>query len=488
MSVPALLTLILTTHNDAATVAEAVASVKPFIDRYVVVDTGSKDGTKEALTAALEGLEGQIVDATFKDFASTANAGLDLLGEGSFALLLSGHEKLVDGEALRKELAAQLEGKASGAHQVRVKVAPTGKYLDETRVVRGGSGYRWTGAAHPILAREKGPVPTHRIPGTHIEVLPRDPKAERSRLQLERRLLDDELKASPNDARTAFFLAYTLESLGDTKKAYFAYEKRAKMGGWQEEVFEALLGLGRTAQAVGKSWAEAQQHFLDAHTHSPQRAEAMFAIAWHYYQAKNHVLTYLFASRAAELPIPEKAALFVEPDVYETRLLDLVGTAAYYVGEFEAGEAALRQALSRRPGDARFEKNLAFYESKRKSSLVNRRRQPPAGKKRPPRPSPGDEGGGFASRSRLDRDGDGAADRRARLSVRSEAGEVCRVNQLVRKIASISFFTCSSVWLREMAISLTISVRAVSSMRRSPKESCLSVFKRYRSRRTSATS
>jgi hypothetical protein len=60
--------------------------------------------------------------------------------------------------------------------------------------------------------------------------------------------------------------------------------------------------------------------------------------------------------------------------------------------------------------------------------------------------------------------------------------------QFERKIASISFLTCSSVWPRAIAISFTISERAVSSMRRSPKESCLSVLRRYRSRRTSATS
>jgi hypothetical protein len=61
-------------------------------------------------------------------------------------------------------------------------------------------------------------------------------------------------------------------------------------------------------------------------------------------------------------------------------------------------------------------------------------------------------------------------------------------SQFEKKIASISFFTSSSVCLRAMAISFTISVRAVSSMRRSPNESCLFAFRRYRSRSTSATS
>ena len=59
-----------------------------------------------------------------------------------------------------------------------------------------------------------------------------------------------------------------------------------------------------------------------------------------------------------------------------------------------------------------------------------------------------------------------------------ELRRLASVPQLVKKIASISSFTASSVWLRAMAISLTISVRAVSSMRRSPNDSCLFAFSR----------
>src|SRR5688572_16397125 len=70
-----------------------------------------------------------------------------------------------------------------------------------------------------------------------------------------------------------------------------------------------------------------------------------------------------------------------------------------------------------------------------------------------------------------------------------ERGELGRFDaQFEKKIASISVFTSSSVWVRAIAISFTIRPRAVSSMRRSPNESCLLALRRYRSRSTSATS
>jgi len=63
-------------------------------------------------------------------------------------------------------------------------------------------------------------------------------------------------------------------------------------------------------------------------------------------------------------------------------------------------------------------------------------------------------------------------DHRSRLRVPRFDG------QFDTKIDSISVLTWSSVCARAIAISLTMSVRAVSSIRRSPKESCLSVFSR----------
>jgi hypothetical protein len=55
---------------------------------------------------------------------------------------------------------------------------------------------------------------------------------------------------------------------------------------------------------------------------------------------------------------------------------------------------------------------------------------------------------------------------------------IARAGQFGTKIASISVRTFSSVCRRATAISFTMSDRAVSSIRRSPKLSCLSVFSR----------
>jgi hypothetical protein len=289
-----------------------------------------------------------------------------------FSLMLSGDETLTGGEALRKFLEEHRNTTSShhGAYYLRVHFGTTN--YDSARVARTDAGWRYVGSTHEVLTKEKTPPPSIRIHDATIvhDVTHRDEKSQRQRWNLDLRLLTEEQKARPNDTRTQFYLAQTLECLGEQKRAYLAYEKRVKMGGWQEEVYESLFRMARTSMAGQQPWADVQQRYLSAHAQSPHRAEPLYAIAMYWYEKKSWPLVYLFARRGAELPYPEKATLFVDAEVYRYKLLDLVGAAAFYVGAFDEGEAALNKALANLGDDlpserARLEKNLSFYTARK---------------------------------------------------------------------------------------------------------------------------
>ncbi len=59
--------------------------------------------------------------------------------------------------------------------------------------------------------------------------------------QLDWPLLLAERRAKPHDSRVAFYLAQTLHTIGRLDEAVAAYQERVDLGGWYEEVFEALL-------------------------------------------------------------------------------------------------------------------------------------------------------------------------------------------------------------------------------------------------------
>ena len=57
-----LLELVMITLNEAAMIEQTIASVKPFIDRYTILDTGSTDGTIELIKMAfLDSTIGKVI-------------------------------------------------------------------------------------------------------------------------------------------------------------------------------------------------------------------------------------------------------------------------------------------------------------------------------------------------------------------------------------------------------------------------------------------
>lgn len=363
-----LLTLSMILKDEAATIEKTLVSVKPHIDRWVIADTGSTDDTKAVVTRALEGVPGKVVDIPFVDFATTRNAALDACGEETpFVIWLDADDTLEQGAALTKflEQHATSGGPEHEAYYVRVQA---GIHFDSARVLRTRAGWRFVGAVHEVLTCPGKPPPTHRVPSTLIRHDGGDVGFERSRKRWERDigLLSGALEANPTDARSAFYLALTYRWLGRHEEAIQALERRVALGGWQEEVFQSKLEMAHSARDLGRPWASVMELYLDAHTTSPHRAEPLHAIALHYDRERNYALSLLFARRGFELPFPAQDRLFVDEDAYTWKLADLVGTAAYWVGEYELGEQAVRRALRHRPNDPRLQKNLSFYLERRK--------------------------------------------------------------------------------------------------------------------------
>ena len=154
--------------------------------------------------------------------------------------------------------------------------------------------------------------------------------------------------------------------LGRYEEAETAFARRIAMGGWAEEVFESKMGVARCGVGQNLPWPRVLSRWLDAHLAAPHRAEPLYAIALHHDSRKEHALTYLYARRGHELPLPTEDRLFVDEEVYRWKMADLVASSAYFLGEFAVGEAAAQKATKARPNDERLRQNLAFYVERRR--------------------------------------------------------------------------------------------------------------------------
>ena len=77
-------------------------------------------------------------------------------------------------------------------------------------------------------------------------------------------------------------------------------------------------------------------------------------------------LAFLFALRSVQLPYPSKDILFVEKYMYDFTRFDILGICAWYIGEYEVGEWAVRQALKVKPDAPHLLGNLKLYMERKR--------------------------------------------------------------------------------------------------------------------------
>jgi len=237
--------------------------------------------------------------------------------------------------------------------------------FDSLRLSRVDKGWRYVGRVHEYLAApDKKWHPTLRVPDTYIKFRVTDPERRSNREWTILRILLEEKAEKPHDTRTSFYLARTWNVLGNHTMAVEEFRRRVALGGWQEEVYESLYAIAWQLKAMERPWHEVQQAFLDAHQHSPGRAEPLHAIAEHHYQYRSYALTYLFAKRASELAYPHEAVLWVQSEVYSWQCHFLVGMSAYHVREYEAGAKSILIADHFRPRDSQIMEYVRRYQEK----------------------------------------------------------------------------------------------------------------------------
>ena len=83
--------------NEAKVVRRCLASVRPLLDYWVVVDTGSTDGTQDIVRQAMSGLPGEVVQRPWVDFAHNRSEALSLARQhGTYSLIIDADDELDD--------------------------------------------------------------------------------------------------------------------------------------------------------------------------------------------------------------------------------------------------------------------------------------------------------------------------------------------------------------------------------------------------------
>lgn len=327
-------------RNESHIIHELVASVAAHVDCWVIVDTGSTDGTQDLIRRLMaeRGIPGELFERPWRNFGSNRTEALELAqGRGDYIWVMDADD-IVMGTIDFSELTAD-------GYSVRIR---DGALYWRVQLFRDGVPWRYTGVLHE--------APVCNVPHTHKR-LEGDYRIESRRLGARNQdpqkyardaaILQAEVDRNPNDTRSVFYLAQSYFDAGDFASARRWYARRAEMGGWHEEVYYSLYRVALAMQRLAEPWPNVQDAFLKAWSFRPTRGEPLYLIARHYRLAGEHRLGHLFAERAARIPLPTDDVLFVPVDVYEWRAVDEQAVCSSWLGLWTETFALCERLLAR---------------------------------------------------------------------------------------------------------------------------------------------
>ncbi len=337
--------------NETKVLPRLFRSIKDYIDYYVIVDTGSTDGTIELIKSEMGkyGIEGEVHERPWVNFGVNRQQALELAVAADRADWLF----FIDAdEELGVSNPRFFESFQPGMHYEIEKHNQDLRYAIPALINVREAKHRWEGPVHNYLVTYEGPrkrqlrkdvwIIYHQGEGAKSHGVTREEKFLR-----DARILEEHLKEHPGDPRSQFYLGQSYRDAGQLEKAYEEYKKRAAMEGWAEEGYMAQYEAGKLCIRLGRSEDVVLSEMLAAYNMRPTRAEPLHDLARFFRMKKMYSMAALFAKAGVQTPRPAREGHFVLESVYSWRLWDELGVALFFIGDYPGCQQACERVLQR---------------------------------------------------------------------------------------------------------------------------------------------
>ncbi len=312
--------------DESEVIQRCLSSLKSILSYWVIVDTGSSDGTQVVVRESLRGIPGELHERPWVNFEHNRNEALELArGKASYLLFIDADETL--------EISPGFH--ASCLNQDGYKVRLIERNLTDVyrmSLVKDDRCWFWKGVIHEALYASR-PVSIDVLQTlvkhsfTEDGARTRDPK----KFEKDAKILEEALSRDPNNSRYTFYLAQSYGNAGQYEKSLKWYERRTKMGSDPEEVFWSFYCLGMIHQHIQsdpKMWIE---NYTLAHLANSSRAEPLFQLARYFYDQGQPLVSYALGKEAAFLRRPE-CAMYYHSWIYDYAALFVLAQATEVLG------------------------------------------------------------------------------------------------------------------------------------------------------------
>jgi glycosyltransferase involved in cell wall biosynthesis len=333
--------------NEAAVIARCLASVKPWITHWVIVDTGSTDGTQDIIRDFMRDLPGELHEREWHNFAHNRNEALALAkSRGDYILFIDADETL--------QMPPTYRWPALSADGYRLRIEYLGWHYLRGLLISARVSWQWVGVLHEYLECAH-PAEWQVLAGPEVCVTHDGARGQNPETYLrDIEVLERAVREDPTNHRNVFYLAQSYRDAGRSEpnnvarrneQAINRYQQRAAMGGWDEELWFSVYQIALLSEAIGLAPAEISARYLAAYAMRPTRAEPLCELARFYRLRGEHALAHVYARQATTIPYPQDT-LLINTAIYTWRALDELAVSAYFV-KTSAAQIEGRSALEK---------------------------------------------------------------------------------------------------------------------------------------------
>lgn len=311
--------------DEAPVIKRCLDSIKHLIDYYVIVDTGSRDGTQDIIRECLQGLTGELHEKPWVDFAYNRNEAMQLArGKADYLLFIDADETISYGTQFT------LPELTLDCYLINVEQA--GAKFQRAFLINNRANWQWVGVLHEEIVCDRQTT-WEALADCYINARNLDGNRSKDpeKFLKDAAVLEKELEKQPHNARYLFYLGQIYLNSNQLDLALKTYEKRASLEGWEQEKYWALYAMGVLQEQLEYPEELYLQSYQTAFTFRKTRAEPLFCLIQYYFKKKNFIAAYALAKLAIAIPLPNDI-VYVQHWVYEYGIRARLADSALALG------------------------------------------------------------------------------------------------------------------------------------------------------------
>jgi predicted O-methyltransferase YrrM len=337
----------------------------PIIDRWTILDTGSTDDTIKNINEVLVGKKkGNLYQEAFINFRESRNRCLELAGYNCKFKLMLDDTYVIEGR-LREFLNICRGDQFADSYSLLIKSGDTSYYSN--RVTKSLNNLKYIYTIHEVIQRDNNINVVIPDNFSHIFDMRSDFMEKRT---MDRKNYDLEqlflmMEEYPDDPRHLYYIAQTYNLLSEPEKAAEYFHKRAfhPIEGFDQEKVDALFEMTRLYNfTLKKPWEECEKYYNLVHEWDPERPEASYFLAIHYYLEGDMKRAYDYFSRAFKIGFPIHRQYSLKPTLSYSFTPKFLAKLCYQFENYELGYKATSLFLQHNtPKDDEYENILSFH-------------------------------------------------------------------------------------------------------------------------------